>query len=85
MLPGATHLVLLLILCVGFSIYGSLVPFHFVSKSLLQAFTDFLQIKLFSLHHISRSDGTANFRLYLPIGFLGTGIYQLDRGGPGRY
>jgi VanZ family protein len=77
------HLGLLLLLCAGISIYGSWIPFHFVSKSLSQALADFAQIKLIVL--ASRSDWAANFLQFLPVGFLGTGICQVDRGGPGRY
>jgi len=81
--PRRAHLAILLLLCAGISIYGSWVPFHFASKSLFQALADFAQIKLFL--PASRSDWAANFLLFLPVGFLGTGICQIDRGGPRRY
>lgn len=81
--PQRKHLAFLLLVFAGISIYGSWVPFHFVNKSLPQALTDFSQIKFISQG--SRSDWAANFLLFLPVGFLGTGLLQVDRSAQGRY
>lgn len=82
--PRREHLGILLLLCAGICIYGSWVPFHFVHKPLPQALADFSQINFLALSLGSRSDWAANILLFLPVGFLGMGVFRVDRDGSGH-
>src|SRR6476646_6493095 len=77
--PRRTHLAVLLLCFAGISVYGSLVPFDFESKSFSQALAEFSRLDFFRPSWDSRSDWAANALLFLPIGFLGLGIFQVDR------
>lgn len=63
----------------GISVYGSLVPFEFVSKSLREVWQDILRLDFLNLRPDSPADWVANLLLFVPIGFLGLGVLRMDR------
>jgi VanZ family protein len=66
---------------VAFTIYGSLVPFHFVPRPLDDAVNAFLWVLEHRLWVQSRSDFAANFILGLPLGFCLLAAVRLDKPG----
>jgi len=66
-----------------FVVYGSLVPLDFTPLPLDQAWQRLLQAPMLKLGVASRADWVANGVLYLPVGFLSTGVLMGARAGAG--
>lgn len=64
----------------GFTVYGSLVPFHFRALPLGEALDLFGAILAAGPKIVSRSDAAANLLLGVPLGFALLGIGCVDRG-----
>lgn len=77
------HYLCLFALYAGFAIYGSLVPLHFRSVPLSEAWERFRQIPFLELGIESRSDWVANILLFIPLSFFLAGALRVDR--LGRY
>ena len=60
----------LLVGCIVFVVYGSLVPLQYVDRPWVDAFQAFVRIPYLSLGVESRADWVANGVLYVPVGFL---------------
>lgn len=65
---------LLLLFYAAFLIYGSLVPLEFRSRTLGDAWADFLSRWPSTLIHFSRTDFAANVLIGVPLGFFGMGV-----------
>ena len=64
-----------------FALYGSLVPLEFVPRPLPEAWAKFLNIPQLQLGIGSRADWVANILLFVPLGFLWTGVLWPNRRG----
>ena len=60
----------LLVGCIVFVVYGSLVPLQYVDRPWADAFHAFADIPYLALGVASRADWVANGVLYVPVGFL---------------
>ena len=60
----------LLVGCIVFVVYGSLVPLQYVDRPWADAFHAFAHIPYLALGVASRADWVANGVLYVPVGFL---------------
>ena len=67
-----------------FVVYGSLVPLDFHPLPIDAAWQRLLQAPMLKLGVESRADWVANGVLYLPVGFLTTGLLMGRRAGAGR-
>jgi VanZ family protein len=67
---------------VAFTVYGSLVPFHYRGRPPGKAWHDFVWVMQNRLRVESRSDLVANVLLGVPLGFCLLGALRADR--PGR-
>jgi VanZ family protein len=71
---GRRALVALALAYLAFVIYGSLVPLHFHSRPLAEAWRYFRQIPYLNLGIGSRADWVANILLFIPLAFLWLGV-----------
>ncbi len=84
--PGATRrtFTLLALGFAAFTVYGSLVPFHFRYRTLEDAWGAFGWVLGNSRRAYSNSDWLANCLLGFPLGYCLMGAWQVDRFPPGR-
>jgi VanZ family protein len=68
----------------GFTVYGSLVPFHFRALALADALDAYGAVLAAGVKIDSRSDAVANVLLGGPLGFALLGLVCVDRGWPPR-
>jgi glycopeptide antibiotics resistance protein len=80
--PTARHYALLALGAVAFTVYGSLVPFDFVSRPWSEVVDGFWRVAEGGVAVASRSDFLANCLLGVPLGFCLLGALRVDR--PGR-
>jgi VanZ family protein len=64
----------------AFTVYGSLVPFHFRARTPGEAFDEFAAVLAAGPKLVSRSDAAANLLLGVPLGFALLGLVCADRG-----
>ena len=79
---SARHYALLAAGAVAFTMYGSFVPFEFVSRPWSDVQVGFWHIARGGVDISSRSDFIANCMLGVPLGFCLLGALRVDR--PGR-
>jgi len=68
------HLLVALACCTLLAVYGSLVPFQWKEQTALDAAREFGQILQQPLSLSSKTDWATNVLLFVPIGFLATGV-----------
>ena len=79
--PRRSHFLMLLLCFAAFALYGSLIPFDFISLRLDDALKRFSQILGQNVGIDSRSDCVANILLALPLGFCGAASLGADKRG----
>lgn len=79
--PRRGHYFLLAVVWAALAVYGSLVPLHYTRLDSAQAIERFRLIPYLELGIDSRSDWVANLLLFIPIGFLWTAVFLVDRRG----
>ncbi len=77
--PTRRHFAYLALAFMAVAVYGSLVPFHYKACSFQEALRAFATIPYLSLGIRSRADWAANILLFIPIGFLWMGVFNVDR------
>jgi VanZ family protein len=78
--PGRRGFAWLVLGSAGFTLYGSLVPFHFRALALSDALDVFWAVLAAGVKIDSRSDAVANVLLGVPLGFALLGFVCVDRG-----
>lgn len=77
--PRRVHLFVLCLLYLAIAVYGSWVPLNYAPRSLSDAWQAFIRIRFLDLGVDSRADWVANLLLFIPFGFLLSGICLIDR------
>ncbi len=77
--PRRGQYLILLLLFAGFALYGSLIPFQFISLGIAEAGESFAHILRRNVVVDSRSDWLANVLLAVPLGFCGLAALAVDR------
>jgi VanZ family protein len=82
--PRRGHYLVLLFCFAAFALYGSLIPFDFISVGFEDALKRFTQILGSNVGIDSRSDCVANILLAFPLGFCGAAALGADKRGAAR-
>jgi VanZ family protein len=82
--PRRGHYLVLLFGFAAFALYGSLIPFDFISVGFEDALKRFAQILGSNVGIDSRSDCVANILLAFPLGFCGAASLGADKRGAAR-
>lgn len=77
--PRSIHYVLLAVGVTVLAVYGSLVPLEMKPISFSDAARQFRDIRYLELGIQSRSDLVANVLLFIPLGFLWSAVFLVDR------